>query len=129
MNARTTTQYFKLERGAFQGDPVLEILFLFIKKHPEIKGVKIFKHCFLHTAYADYSTFFLKDAQSIENLVETFNTFSLFSGLKPNLTKCEVAGIGALKGVQVAVCGMKCSDLCNEAIKILEVPISHTIAE
>ena len=73
--------------------------------------------------------FFLKDAQSIENLVETFNTFSLFSGLKPNLTKCEVAGIGALKGVQVAVCGMKCSDLCNEAIKILEVPISHTIAE
>ena len=63
--------------------------------------------------------FFLKDAQSIQNLVEIFNTFSLFSGLKPKLTKCKIAGIGALKGVQVAVCGMKCTDLCDETINIL----------
>ena len=68
--------------------------------------------------------FFLKDAQSIENLVELFNTFSLFFGLKLDLTKFEIAGIGALKGVQVAVCGMKCIDLCNEAIKILDTYFS-----
>ena len=42
--------------------------------------------------------FFLRDAQAIENLVEIFNI--LFSGLKPNLTKCEIAAIRALKGVQ-----------------------------
>ena len=63
--------------------------------------------------------FFLKDTQSIENLVEIFNTFSLFSALDPNLTKCKIAEIGALKGVQGAVCGMRCIDLCNKAIKIL----------
>ena len=133
INGGTTTQYSNLERGARQGDPVsaylfilvLEILFLFIKKHPEIKGIEIFEHCFLYTAYADDTTFFLKDAQSIENIVEIFNTFSLFSGLKPNLTKCEIAGIGALKGVQVAVCGMRCIDLCNEAIKILGTYFSY----
>ena len=42
INGGTTTQYFNLERGARQGDPVsahlfimvLEFLFLFIKKHP-----------------------------------------------------------------------------------------------
>ena len=68
--------------------------------------------------------FFLKNAESIKNLVEIFNTFSLFSGLKPNLTKCEIAGIGALKGVQVAVCGTRCIDLCNEAIKILGTYVS-----
>ena len=85
---------------------MLEILFLFIKKDPEIKGIETFQHCFLYTAYADDTMFFLKDAQSIENLVEIFNTFSLFSGPKPNLTKCEIAGIGALDGVQVVVCGM-----------------------
>ena len=104
INGGTTTQYFKLERGTRQGDPVsaylfivvLEILFLFTKKHPEIKGIEIFEHYFLYTAYADDTTFFLKDAKSIENLVEIFNTFSLFSGLKPNLIKCEIAGIGAL---------------------------------
>ena len=74
---------------------------------------------FLFTAYADDTTLFLKDAQFIENLVQAFIIFSLFPGLKPNITKCKIAGIGAMKGVQVAVFGMKCIYLCNEAIKIL----------
>ena len=86
---------------------VLEILFLFIKKHTEIKDIEVFEHCFLYTAYVEDTAFFLKDAQSIENLVEISNTLSLSSRLKPNLTKCEIAGIVALKGVQVAVCGMR----------------------
>ena len=42
-----------------------------------------------------------------------------FSGLKPNLSKCEIAGIGSLKGVKVAVCGMNCIDLTTETINIL----------
>ena len=67
----------------------------------------------------------MKDAQSIENLVEIFNTFSLFSGLKPNLTKRKMAGITALKVVQVAVCCMKYIDLCNKAIKILGTYFSY----
>ena len=79
INRGTTTQYLNLERGACQADPVsaylfilvLAILFLFIKKHPKIKGIEIFEHCFL---YAD-TMFFLKDGQSIENLVEIFNIF------------------------------------------------------
>ena len=86
MNTRTNTQYFKLERGACQGDPVLEILFLFIKKHPEYLKYLNTASFMLHMQAI--RCFFLKDAQSIENLVETFKTFSLFSGLKPNLTKC-----------------------------------------
>ena len=51
--------------------------------------------------------------------------FSGVSGLKPNTTKCEVAGIGVLKGAQVAVCGMKCIDLRNEAIKSLGAYFSY----
>ena len=47
------------------------------------------------------------------------NTFSNFSGLKPRKTKCEVAGIGALIGVQVALCDMKCVNLNNQTVKIL----------
>ena len=81
---------------------MLEILFIFIKKHPEIKGIEIFEYCFLYTAHADDTTSFPKDAQSIENLNEIFNTLSLFSGLKRNLTKYEIAGIEAMKVVQVA---------------------------
>ena len=62
--------------------------------------MEIFEHCYLYTAYAGDTTIFLKDENSI--------VISNFSGLKPNTTKCEVAGIGVLKGVQVLVCGMKC---------------------
>ena len=57
--------------------------------------------------------------------MEIFKTFSLFSGLKPNLTKCKIAGIGALKRFQVAVCGMRCIDLCNEVIKVLGTYFSY----
>ena len=76
-----TTQYFSLKRGARQGDPIsaylfilcLEILFIFIKNNLRIKGIKIFEHCFIYSAYADDATFFLKDEQSIKELVQTFN--------------------------------------------------------
>ena len=47
------------------------------------------------------------------------NIFSNFSGLKPNKTKCEIAGISVLNGVQVALCDMKCVNLNNETMKIL----------
>ena len=45
--------------------------------------------------------------------------------LKSNLTKCKIMGIGALKRIQVAIYGMKCIDLCNEAIKILGTYFSY----
>ena len=63
-----------------------------------------------------HKTFILKDSQSIAHFVEIFNTFPLFQD-KPNLIKCEMARLVALKGVKLAVCGMKCNDLRNEAIK------------
>ena len=103
----------------------LEILFVVIKNKQNIKGIKIFDHTFLYTAYADDTTFFVKDKSSIKNLSEVFNMFSTFSGLKPNTGKCEIAGIGVLKGVHVAVCGMKCIDLTKESIKILGTCFSY----
>ena len=52
-------------------------------------------------------------------MVDNFHFFSYFSGLKPNLTKSETAGIEVLKGVQVAVCGMHCIDLNIDTLKTL----------
>ena len=42
-----------------------------------------------------------------------------FSGLIPNLSKCEIAGIMVLKGVKVVACGIQCVDLVLDTIKIL----------
>ena len=47
------------------------------------------------------------------------NFFWHFSVLRLNLTKSEIASIGALKGVQVKICGMRCIDLNNDKFKIL----------
>ena len=44
-----------------------------------------------------------------------------FFGLKPNISKCEVAGIGALKGTKMALCGIKCIDLRLNTVKILSI--------
>ena len=54
-------------------------------------------------------------------LVKELNTFSNFSGLKRNKTKCEIVSIGVLNGVQVALCGMKCVNLNNKTVKIIGV--------
>ena len=59
---------------------------------------------FLYTVCADDSVFFLKDKHSIKKLLNTINYFSFFTGLKPNLSTCEVTEIGALKDNNVTIC-------------------------
>ena len=60
-----------------------------------------------------------------KELMKTFGIFSTFSGLKPNKNKCEIAGLGALKGAKLALCGMEYIDLMFNAIKTLGVYYSY----
>ena len=90
-----------------------------IKSNPNIKGLNIFNHNYLYTAYAYDTTFFLNDQKSITELMKNFKLFSKFSELKPNILKCEVASIGSLKGVKMAVCGIKYIDLTTETLTTL----------
>ena len=59
INEATTTNYFKLERGTRQGNPISA-----------------------NTGYADDTKFFLKDEKSVIELMNTFDIFLTFSGLK-----------------------------------------------
>ena len=106
---------------------VLEIVFLFIKESKKINGniFDIFDKTFLYTAYADDTTFFLKDTKSVIDLMNIFEIFSKFSELKSNKSKCEIARRGALKGVQVALCGIGCIDLVSNIVKILGIYYSY----
>ena len=124
INGGITTRYFNLVKGARQGDlvsayPFILVLFVFIKSNENIKGIEIFNYVFLYTAYADDSTFFLRDILSVKELINSFNQFYHFSGLKANIGKCEIAGIGSPKGVTEAIYGLKSVDLSNDTIKIL----------
>ena len=122
-----------IKRGARQGDPIsaylfiiaLEVFFALIKNKVDIKSIDLFDHIFLFTAYADESTFFLKDISSVKMLVETFKEFSCFSGLKWNIAKSENSCLDPLKGVLEAVCGLKTVDLTNNTIKILGIHFSY----
>ena len=57
-------------------------------------------------------------------MVDAFYLFSYFSGLKPNSKKSEIADIGTLKGIQVAV-GLNCIDLNNDTLKTLGTYFSY----
>ena len=60
----------------------------------------------------------------MKNVLNEAETFSSFSGLRPNLDKCKIAGIGVLKNVNVALCDTKNINLTKESIKILGIHIS-----
>ena len=55
--------------------------------------------------------FFLKDLASVKNLLGVFSYYLKYSGLKPNFSKCQIAGIKSLKDVEVVVHGIKCVNL------------------
>ena len=65
INGGQSSQYFKLLRGARQGDPIaaylfiiaLEIFFICVRSRKDIKKLDIFDSDFLLTAYADDTTF------------------------------------------------------------------------
>ena len=48
---------------------------------------------------------FLRNILSVKELVNSFNQFYHFSGLKANIGKCEIVGIDSLKGATEAICG------------------------
>ena len=105
VNGGYTTPYFKLERETRQGEPILaylfiialEVVFSVIKENPDIEGLKLFSDTFLYSAYADDATFFLRNEKSATEVIKTFDKFSIFSGLKINNEKYEIAGIGIKK--------------------------------
>ena len=133
INGGFTTPYFKLKKGAREGDSILaylfilasEVFFELIKNNTNIRGITIFNHAFLYTTFAEDSIFFLNELLSVKNLIDTFKVFSLFLGLKANSSKCEIAGLGSLKGVLEAVCGLKSINLTTDTIKILGVHFSY----
>ena len=55
MNGRTTTPAFSPSK--YQSHKMVNE-FLLIKKHPEIKGIEIFEHCFLYTDIVSSRRFF-----------------------------------------------------------------------
>ena len=108
INFGETTDYFAFGIDTRHGGSIstllfilaLEILFLLTKTKPKIARRRIVDHCYLYSACAD-DTFLLKETVSVKHIVDTSHFFSYSSGLKSNLSECEITVIAVLKGVQV----------------------------
>ena len=94
INEGISTGYFSLERGCRQGDPIsaymfiiiMEIFFTMIKANKNINVLEILGFKYHLTSYADDTTFFIKDTDSIFKIFKTFDKFSDLSGqTTPNL--------------------------------------------
>ena len=129
-----TIQYFHLERGVRQDNPIsayififaLEVLSFLVRNNKDIKGLNILI-IFFYAQLTQMIRFFIENKESIEELVKTFTLFSSFSGLKPNISKREICGLGPLKRVEIAVCRMQSVDLTRDAIKMLGICFSFDI--
>ena len=77
----------------------------------DIKGLKIFDHCYIYSAYADDATIFLRVTFSMKHMADIF--------------KNKLAGIGVLTRVEVEVCGMRFIDLSKLTLKIIYTHFSY----
>ena len=124
LNGETTSKDVRLKKGTRQRDSIsaflllllLEIAFVMSKANQNIEPLNISSHAFLYNAYADNTTFFIRNKNSVITLLNVFDIFFVVSGLKPNKSKCEIAGTSKMKGVYVALCGLKCIILMNETV-------------
>ena len=124
---------FKLEKGTSKGDRilayllilVLEIVFNLIKKNKDTHAVTLFDHTFPYTAYADDTTFFLEDEGSVKKVMNVLDILFIYSGLKPNKSKCEIAGTGFLTGKSMELYRMECIDLTKKSVKISGIYFSY----
>ena len=80
-----TSIYFKVESVTREDDPmsvhlfilVSEISLLFIKGKKGSKILKTFNHTFLHTAFVNDATFFLRNKLFVTEIMNIFNDFSI----------------------------------------------------
>jgi len=104
INNGTTSDYFFLERGARQGDPLSPYIFVLaaealaiaVRQDATIKGIYVDGEETKLLQYADDMTAVLADVRSAQALFNLLEIFKTVSGLTINLTKTEgtVYGLG-----------------------------------
>ena len=97
VNNGNSTGYFSLERCIKQGDPyphisfilVLEILFIQIRADKATKDFRFITVEVKLTAYADDSTFLVRDMHSLKQVLKIMHEFEKYSSSRTNVDKCE----------------------------------------
>ena len=94
LNNGNASTFFPLQRGVRQGCPLSGVLFVLgielfgraLKNNLSIKGIMINNREIKVTQYADDTTVFVCDRDSVVQLLDLLQNFSLLSGLEINTT-------------------------------------------
>ena len=102
------SEFFETERGIRQGCPVSALLFVIvaeilainIRNNKDIHGLKINDYNIVITQMADDTSIFVKDQNSIKQVLDTLHHFGNCAGLKLNTEKTEAIKLGQSKQLQ-----------------------------
>ena len=105
LNNGYASEFFSLERGVRQGCPLSGLLFVIgieilaktIKNDAGIKGIKVGEKEIKVSLYADDTTVFVRDLDSIAHLLSLLDKFKNLSGLEINTKKTEGMWLGCWK--------------------------------
>ena len=131
-NNRYQSRFFTQTQGvhqgcAFSGPGFLlsaEILAINIKNNKKIKGVPINGTQEIISQYADDTTIISAfDAESLQAIIDEFETFYQNTGLKVNYDKSIIYRVGAVKNTNVKLKTTKMFKWSNDPIDILGVLI------
>ena len=133
MNGGYSTCYFPLKRGTRQGDPLapylflllIEILIAMVRQNKNILGIEINGHEFKQCVFADDTTCFLHDLDSLSELKKTLTEISKMTSLCVNYQKSEIAWIGSAKKWKLPELGINTLDLNTEALRILGIHFTY----
>ena len=115
INNGHASTFFPLQRWVRQGCPLPGILFVLgielfaraLKNKASVKGIEVNNHEIKIAQYADDTTVFVRDRESVLELLNLLEEFSSVSGLQINTSKTEALWLGQWKDNQDTPFGFK----------------------
>ena len=107
------SEFFPIERGCKQGDPISPYLFLLcaqvlyemIQGNTMVKGIKIGQEEIKISQFADDTTIFMDGSESsLQQILNILEVFGSLSGLKMNMSKTKMVWIGQRKYSKEKLC-------------------------
>ena len=132
------SDFFDVERGCRQGDPLspyifllcAEILGILTRKNPEIKGITVDDTEFLISQYADDTSLILDGSSvSLDASLRTLQFFAEISGLHINIEKTKVIWIGKKRFSQEKICDKWGLEWGSNRFKLLGINFSVDLSE